>query len=261
MNAPNTRSILDYVGLKKNSELCRFVYFGSTRLAADEILKFFGKYARENFADGAVTGLMLVYPNFMIHLMESSEQEIFQACSCLINFEPKILGLCKYFPMETSVGADERFFEKWYGRKVIDDDDDDEKSGSGINNDGDDVVAEDFESFERVTNTYGSLMKSLYALYEELREAKTKSHVRYSYICGISRDTAYFQFVVFQLVLVAAVLSDGATGADRGNHYCWKLSSSQRENSQGSLGKLVGRKFRKNCRYLLEGNILERNGR
>ncbi|XP_043280918.1 uncharacterized protein [Venturia canescens] len=162
MEEVNTRSIFGHVSLENKSELCRLLFFGEIELSNDDVLKIYCEYAREHFSD-RVTGLMLVYPNYMIHLMESTEEEIFQACLCLTNFKPKLLGISKYFPMEISVG--ERFFKKWYGRKVVD--------SLGSENPCKEI---DRENFEEVTNAYRNLMKNLYTFYNELRDVKTKSH-------------------------------------------------------------------------------------
>ena len=161
MDELRSYSVLDFVRSQKDSALCRFIFCGSTTFTSEQTLKLFSHYAKDNFGANSVTGLLLVYPEHIVHLLESAEDKIFQVCSDFANVQPKWLEDCKCFPIDITIG--ERFFGKWHARKII----------GNCNNE----TLKTNEDLENVKEIYYKLVNNLYSFCNELRAARAISLV------------------------------------------------------------------------------------
>lgn len=162
MEERRTYSVLDFVRSQKSSDLCRFI-FCARITSPDELLRLFARCRNESSAS-SVTGLLLVYQRYVVHLLEAPEDETFEMCSRFVDAEPSCLGDSKCFPTQANV--DERFFDKWRARKIAGDCETVEKYD-------DEVV----ESFEAAKDIYCKLFEDLHGFCDELRASRTTSRV------------------------------------------------------------------------------------
>ncbi|XP_015595474.1 uncharacterized protein LOC107267838 [Cephus cinctus] len=166
MEEPKRRSVLDFMRSGRRLDTCRLVFCAKITVPAEEILKVYTAFAKETFPD-TVSGLLLVYPDYVLHLIESSEDEIFQLCLNFQNIHPNCLGVSRCFPVQTDVRN--RFFDRWYAIRVI----------TYNLTDADTALVNVKDNFEDITKIYKETVVGLYRLYHELRMCNVTSTVRF----------------------------------------------------------------------------------
>ncbi|XP_020709025.2 uncharacterized protein LOC110117103 [Athalia rosae] len=171
MEAPQRKSMLNFVEGNRVSDICRLVYCAKMKSQFSEnVLKSLNTSTKEyNISSDFITGLLLVYPNCMVHLIEAPEEEIFQLCRHLFITCSHLIGQTKCFPIQVEVVG--RFFDKWYARKA---------SQSQVNwaevpeGEKGRVCLEDH--FENASKIYETTLINLYKFYKELRLLSNKNH-------------------------------------------------------------------------------------
>ncbi|XP_046587883.1 uncharacterized protein LOC124293028 [Neodiprion lecontei] len=164
MEEPERKSMLHFVESNRASDICRLIYCAKTNESSDHVLKAFSLAAKE-YSSEAVTGLLLVYPQYLVHLIEAPEEEIFQLCRYLFVKCSPFTGRTKCFPAQVEAGG--RFFNKWYGRKASEYNFTQEKQPPNDNLE---------DNFEIASTTYKRTLLNLYQFYRELRLLSDKNH-------------------------------------------------------------------------------------
>ncbi|XP_015111765.1 testis-expressed protein 47 [Diachasma alloeum] len=114
MEAPPKRTILDVVNSLGETGICRLIYFAEIK-SHQQVLTFFNDYSTNSFFD-RVSGLLLVYPTSVLHLVEADEETIYTICLDLIMNEANGLEVCRCLPVHVSTTG--RLFPRWFMRKV-----------------------------------------------------------------------------------------------------------------------------------------------
>ncbi|XP_068966281.1 uncharacterized protein [Bombus flavifrons] len=119
----------------------------------ENIVQVFDNSIKKNITQH-ITGLLLVYSDFVIHLIESSEDDGFRLChEVLINNSGIMTDIkCLYIQND----ANKRFFKKWYFRRMNDD---------ALKND---ELEKLEDSFENICSIYEVIILNLFKLYIEL---------------------------------------------------------------------------------------------
>ncbi|CAD6221340.1 GSCOCG00005156001-RA-CDS [Cotesia congregata] len=108
MNAPLKRTIFDII--KNKNLVFKLIIFAKIE-SSNETIKLFEDTVKE-YSD-KITGLLLLYSNYILCLIESTEEVVYEFGSnilCNLNF-------CKCFPIHYSDTG--RFFYKWYYREIV----------------------------------------------------------------------------------------------------------------------------------------------
>lgn len=166
MEEPQRRSMLNFVEGNRVSDICRLVYCAKINESSENVLKAFSTAAKEYFSE-SVTGLLLIYPQYMIHLIEGPEEEIFQLCRHLFDKCYRFIESTKCFPVQVEIVG--RFFDKWYARKAS------EYYHSRTDKLSTNNILDD--NFENASAIYKKTLINLYKFYRELRLLSNKNHV------------------------------------------------------------------------------------
>lgn len=135
-----------------NTFVCRLIF--CAKIADYEnIIQLFDNLIKKNITQH-ITGLLLVYSDFMIHLIEASEDDIFQLCHKVFTNNSSIITNVKCLYMQNN--AKKRFFKEWCSKKMKD------------NTLEDDELKELEDNFENVSSTYKAVVVDLFKLYIEL---------------------------------------------------------------------------------------------
>ncbi|XP_043277377.1 uncharacterized protein [Venturia canescens] len=86
----------------QNQFITRLVYFGTYRGTEEYLQKKFEtviKYLRSEYSDSPVTGLLLVYPFYFVHVIEASEEMIYRHLQAIFNEEGMKINLGRVLPL------------------------------------------------------------------------------------------------------------------------------------------------------------------
>lgn len=114
MEKPVKRTILDLLGEKK-PQICQLIVFTKITSSSDTVLNFFTHYFKNNYVD-KVSGLLIVYPNYLTLLIESEEEIVFQVCRELLDNDLSDLKDARHFPI--NINTTGRLFPHWYAKKI-----------------------------------------------------------------------------------------------------------------------------------------------
>lgn len=119
----------------------------------ENIVEVFDNSIKKNITQH-ITGLLLVYSDFVIHLIESLEDDGFRLChEVLINNSGIMTDIkCLYVQND----ANKRFFKKWYFQRMNDD---------ALKND---ELEKLEDNFENICSIYEVIILNLFKLYIEL---------------------------------------------------------------------------------------------
>lgn len=146
------RKCISYYNSEMNTFVCRLIF--CAKIADYEnIIQLFDNLVKKNVTQH-FTGLLLVYSDFMIHLIEASEDDIFELCREVFTNNSSIITNIKCLYMQNN--AKKRFFKEWYFKKMKDNTLDDDK------------LKELEDNFENVSSTYEAVVVNLFKLYIEL---------------------------------------------------------------------------------------------
>ncbi|CAD1468208.1 unnamed protein product, partial [Heterotrigona itama] len=135
-----------------NTFVCRLIF--CAKIADYEnIIHLFDNLIKKNITQH-ITGLLLVYSDFMIHLIEASEEDIFQLCREVFTNNSSRMTNIKCLYMQNN--AKKRFFKEWYFKKMKN------------NTLEDDKLKELEDNFENVSSTYEAVVGNLFKLYIKL---------------------------------------------------------------------------------------------
>lgn len=119
----------------------------------ENIIQVFDNSIKKNITRH-ITGLLLVYSDFVIHLIESSEDGGFQLCHEVFINNSGIMTDIKCLYIQND--ANKRFFKKWYFQRMNDD---------ALKND---ELEKLEDSFENICSIYEVIILNLFKLYIEL---------------------------------------------------------------------------------------------
>ncbi|XP_012152447.2 uncharacterized protein LOC105664084 [Megachile rotundata] len=148
-------SVLDYIREMKKPTVCRLILCAKIT-NNEKIIKWINLVMKENSTEH-VTGLLLINSDFLIHLIEASEDEVFQLCNKLFLINSSVVKNIKCIYIQNNA---KRLFEAWYFRKLND------KIFKG------DETCED--TFETASSTYKKIILNLHKLYWELRNVTNR---------------------------------------------------------------------------------------
>lgn len=111
MNAPLKRTIFDIINKKKL--VFKLIIFAKIK-SSNKTIKLFEDIVKK-YSD-KITGLLLLYSNYILCLIESTEEVVYEFGSNIL-CNPENLNLCKCFPIHFSDAG--RFFPRWYCREII----------------------------------------------------------------------------------------------------------------------------------------------
>ncbi|XP_012271587.1 uncharacterized protein LOC105694971 [Orussus abietinus] len=170
MVEPKRKSMLDFMRLNKRYDVCRLIYLARIVPSHEEdILKVFVNFAKEVFPD-SVSGLLLVYPGYVLHLVESSEAEVFRVCSKFLDSHPDVFGASRCFPVQVEVRN--RFFARWYARRVT-------RYVPSLPPVPAPLIRQVPDTFDNIARTYEETIVNLYKFYHELRMTSVTNHIRF----------------------------------------------------------------------------------
>ncbi|XP_043512913.1 uncharacterized protein LOC122530213 [Frieseomelitta varia] len=135
-----------------NTFVCKLIFCAKI-VDCESIIQLFDNLIKKNITQH-ITGLLLVYSDFMIHLIEASEDDVFQLCHEVFTNNSSIITNVKCLYMQNN--AKKRFFKEWYFKKMKD------------NTLKDDKLKELEDNFENVSSTYKAVVVDLFKLYIEL---------------------------------------------------------------------------------------------
>lgn len=146
------KSVLDRVRESKRFHLYRLIFCAKIT-NYENIVQLFNAAIKERYSQH-VTGLLLVYSDFVIHLIEGSEDEVFRLCNEIFTANAEIITNTKCLYVQSN--SKKRFFQKWYFKRMNDCTLKDEEP-------------ETFEdTFENACNIYKIITLNLHKLYTEL---------------------------------------------------------------------------------------------
>ncbi|XP_063995895.1 uncharacterized protein LOC135173145 isoform X2 [Diachasmimorpha longicaudata] len=152
MEAPPKRTVFDAVSSIEQTSICRLIYFAQIK-SHQQVLTFFSDYSTNSFFD-RISGLLLVYPSSVLHLVEADEETIYTTCLDLIMTEANGLTICRCLPVHVSTSG--RLFPRWFMRKV------NPPLGNG--------ETTDFGDMMKMRNFYFNMVDIFYKFYFELKE-------------------------------------------------------------------------------------------
>lgn len=155
------KSVLQYIEEKGTSNVCRLIF--CARIAdCKNIAETFER--RTKNCTQLITGLLFIYSDFIIHLIEGLEDDVFQLCREVFTINPETITNIKCLYMQSD--AKKRFFDEWYYRRMND---------NALNLNTSKNVT---DNFENASNTYRRIVLNLCDLYTELWNiSKLKNYV------------------------------------------------------------------------------------
>lgn len=151
MEEPVRKSALDHIREIKRFNLCRLIFCAKVKNGED-IIQLFDVIIKEKFSQ-RITGLFLIYSDFVIHLIEAAEDDVFRLCNEVFNNVSKIMTNIKCLYIQNDA---KRFFKKWHFKIMKDCTLKDEKL----------ETIED--SFENVSTIHKNIILNLHKLYNQL---------------------------------------------------------------------------------------------
>ncbi|KAI4502221.1 hypothetical protein M0802_002903 [Mischocyttarus mexicanus] len=122
MTETTRKSLLDVVEgnlkiINSSTYITRFLYFGEYFHSSDELQEVMGKIVNGlnvNSNENLVTGLLLVYPKFYMHLLEAPEDIIYMHFKDIYETKNKEGKFGKAIILPTYHHVYHRFFPSWY---------------------------------------------------------------------------------------------------------------------------------------------------
>ncbi|KAG7188884.1 hypothetical protein KM043_008490 [Ampulex compressa] len=155
MEESQWQAVVDCLRKKKTAYLCRFIFCAKTTLNYDEIAQFFREYIQQNYTN-SVTGLLLVHFEYVVHVIESPEDDAFQLCGQFLAHNSESVIAAKCLLIQNNV--EERCFRKWYSRKTAYRDKSRENSTTEME-----------DSFDIAAGIYEKTILNLCKWYKELK--------------------------------------------------------------------------------------------
>ncbi|XP_053983154.1 uncharacterized protein LOC128878724 [Hylaeus volcanicus] len=151
MEEPVRKSVLDYIRKIKKYSLCRLI-FCAKATNCEEIVRLFEYAITEKFSQ-RITGLLLVYSDFMIHLIEGAEDDVFRLCNEVFANSSGVITNNKCLYVQN--GA-KQFFQKWHYKRL-------NNYNSNVKE-----LEEIEDSFENISTIHKTMILNLHKLYTEL---------------------------------------------------------------------------------------------
>lgn len=151
MEEPVRKSVLDQIRETGRSNLCRLIFCAKITSCAHTVRLF--DIAIKEKSSQHITGLLLVYSNFVIHILEASEYEIFRFCNDIFSANSEIITNVKCLYVQNGT---KRFFKKWHSKKMND---------RALRDEEFETIEDNFENASNICKT---MVLDLHKLYIEL---------------------------------------------------------------------------------------------
>ncbi|XP_043264899.1 uncharacterized protein LOC122404743 [Colletes gigas] len=151
MDEPVRKCVLDYIREIRRFKFCRLIFCAKVT-NCDDIEQLFDTAIKKKFLE-RITGLLLIYPGIVIHLVEAVEDDVFRLCNEVSTNNPDVIINAKCLYMQS--GA-KRFFQKWHSARI----------NNCSSNDKEFETIDD--SFENVSSIHTAMILNLHKLYTEL---------------------------------------------------------------------------------------------
>ncbi|CAK9828288.1 hypothetical protein ANTRET_LOCUS5844 [Anthophora retusa] len=97
------------------SDVCRLIFCAEIT-DCENIAQLFDNVIKKNFSQ-SITGLLLIYFDFVVHLIEGVEDDVFRLCHEVFTINPEIMTNIKCLYIQNNA---KRFFQKWYFKRMSD---------------------------------------------------------------------------------------------------------------------------------------------
>ncbi|XP_076243908.1 uncharacterized protein LOC143185068 [Calliopsis andreniformis] len=115
MEEPVRKSVLEHSREIKRFHLCRLIFCAKIT-SCEDIIQLFDASIKEKLQH--ITGLLLIYSDFIINLIEASEDEIFRFCNEIFTSNTEIIANAKCLYVQND--SKKRFFQKWHYKRMND---------------------------------------------------------------------------------------------------------------------------------------------
>ncbi|XP_031838507.1 uncharacterized protein LOC116429567 [Nomia melanderi] len=116
MEEPVRKSVLDFFRENKKLSLCRLIFCARITNCEDVAVLF--DTVIKGKSPQHITGLLLIYSHYVIHLLEVSEDNLFQLCNEMFTTSPGIMTNIKCLYIQND--AKNRYFRKWHFKRMSD---------------------------------------------------------------------------------------------------------------------------------------------
>lgn len=148
----------------ENLDLCRLIILVKTEADCEQVVKLIQNTIKIGEPQ-TITGFLLISSEYMIYLLESTEDNVFQSCNEVFVSNSEIFVHVKCVDLQNSVKN--KLFNKWYTRKIP------------IHDSKEVGDTEDLQDNRETIETFRkTVAANLYELFQELSNACTsKNHV------------------------------------------------------------------------------------
>ncbi|XP_017890455.1 uncharacterized protein LOC108631215 [Ceratina calcarata] len=136
-----------------STSTCRLIFSARTTNTM-EVARLFNNAIDKNNGKRSISGLLLIYTDFIIHLIEGTEDDVLRLCHDAFAIDSTAMTNVKCLYLQSD--AKKRFFEKWCWKRMNDD----------VLNDDASTKLED--NFENATVAFKTMILNLCKLYAEL---------------------------------------------------------------------------------------------
>lgn len=153
MDAPIKRTIFELIKSNDDNLIFKLIIFAKIT-SPEAVLDLFTNTIKK-YPPDVITGLLLMNSKYILCLIESMENIIYEfSLSLLNNDRSKNLEVSRHFPIH--FGDTGRFFSQWYSKEISW-----SKLSAGNS-------ADDFENFKKI---YKNAIENIYKFYWELKSA------------------------------------------------------------------------------------------
>ncbi|XP_076649002.1 uncharacterized protein LOC143356854 [Halictus rubicundus] len=164
MEEPVRKSLLDSIREVKKRNICRLIYCAKIT-NCEHIAPLFDTTIKDKSSQ-YITGILFVYSDYVIHLIEGLEDDLFQLCNEVFIISPDIIINIKCLYIQND--SKNRFFKKWHFKRMNYCDSKTEKL---------DMFD---DTFENISNIYKTVILNLHKLYIELWNVyRFKNHQKF----------------------------------------------------------------------------------
>ncbi|XP_076291399.1 uncharacterized protein LOC143214352 [Lasioglossum baleicum] len=165
MEEPVRKSVLDSIREVKKRNICRLIYCAKFTNCED-IAPLFDTAIKDRSSQ-YITGLLFVYSDYVIHLIEGLDDDLFQLCNEVFIKNPDIATNVKCLYIQND--CKNRFFKKWHFKRII----------IYCNTKTESLGMFD-DTFENISNIHKTVILNLHKLYIELWNVyRFKNHQKF----------------------------------------------------------------------------------
>nr|XP_033335048.1 uncharacterized protein LOC117225518 [Megalopta genalis] len=164
MEEPVRKSVLDSFREIKKFYVCRLI-FCSKITNCENIAQLFDTAIKEKNSQ-YITGLLFIYSDYVIHLIEGLEDELLQLCNEVFITSPDIITNVKCLYIQND--AKNRFFKKWHFKRM-----------NYCDSKTEEFYMSD-DTFENISRVHETIILNLHKLYIELWNMyRLKNHQKF----------------------------------------------------------------------------------